>query len=162
MNGKRENILVSACLMGINCRYDGNNGKNEAVLGLMEKYNLIPICPEQLGGLKTPREPAEILKSDSGDGWQEITVFDRTGQEVSEAFKKGANETLKIGRLFECRQAVLKERSPSCGSGEIYDGTFSGNKVNGNGVTTILLKENGISVTGESGVLSLLEEGENI
>lgn len=159
MNEKRENILVSACLLGINCRYDGNNGKNEMILGLMEKYNLIPVCPEQLGGLMTPRKPAERGKTSPDCSWEEVTVFDSGGKEISGEFKKGAVETLKMGRLFQCRKAVLKERSPSCGSGEIYDGTFSGNKIKGDGVTTILLKANGISVTGESGILNLMKEG---
>lgn len=156
MSGKRENILVSACLLGINCRYDGGNGRNEEVLGLMEEYNLIPVCPEQLGGLETPREPAE-RKDHNGE---DIRVVNQSGRDVTPYFKRGAEETLKLGMLFGCKRAVLKERSPSCGHGVIYDGTFSGNKVSGSGVTAMLLEENGITVTGESGIRDLQGEKE--
>lgn len=158
MNGKKENILVSACLLGINCRYDGSNGRNEAVLGLMDEYSLIPVCPEQLGGLETPREPAE-RKSEEG---QDHRVVDRSGRDVTAFFQRGAEETLKLGMLFGCRRAILKERSPSCGHGVIYDGTFSGHKISGSGVTAMLLEENGITVTGESGIRELRGEKEKI
>ncbi len=146
MNGERENILVSACLMGVNCRYDGGNGRNENVLRLMEEYNLIPVCPEQLGGMKTPRDAAERNGS---------RVVNKAGQDVTDCFMRGAEETLKIGKLYGCRQAILKERSPSCGHGVIYDGTFSGEKIPGSGVAAMLLEENGITVTGESGIDAL-------
>jgi uncharacterized protein YbbK (DUF523 family) len=139
---KTENILVSACLLGVNCRYDGGNGKREEVLSLMEHYNLIPVCPEQLGGLMTPREPAERQK----DG----LVRNQQGQDVTSFFKNGAEETLRIGKLYGCKRAILKERSPSCGHGVIYDGTFSGSKIDGSGMTAELLEKHGIEVTGES------------
>ena len=142
---ERENLLVSACLLGVNCRYDGANNKREDVLALMEKYNLIPVCPEQLGGLATPREAAE-----KAGGEKEERVLTRSGNDVSACFKRGAQETLKLAGLYGCKQAVLKERSPSCGCEMIYDGTFSGNVIEGKGVTAMLLEQNGIAVTGES------------
>lgn len=154
MGGEKENILVSACLLGVNCRYDGGNGRQESLIGLIEKYNFIPVCPEQLGGLETPREPAEqIVKFVTGDH-DEIRVVDRSGKDVTDSFIKGAEETLKLARLYDCKRAILKERSPSCGHGCIYDGTFSGTKVPGDGVTARLLEENGILVSGESSIES--------
>lgn len=149
MNGEKENILVSACLLGVNCRYDGRNGRNEKVLELMERYHLIPVCPEQLGGLETPRKPAERQPLNK-EYENEIRVVNQAGEDVSAGFRRGAEETLKIARLYGCKQAILKERSPSCGHGVIYDGTFSGKKVPGSGVTAELLVKNGITVTGET------------
>lgn len=152
MKGEKENILVSACLLGVNCRYDGGNGMEESLMGLMEKYNFIPVCPEQLGGMETPREPAEqIGRSETGD-LHGIRVVNRSGKDVTDSFEKGAEETLKLARLYGCKRAILKERSPSCGHGYIYDGTFSGTKVPGSGVTARLLEENGILVSGETGI----------
>ncbi|HBE86472.1 MAG TPA: purine-nucleoside phosphorylase [Lachnoclostridium sp.] len=155
MGGEKENILVSACLLGVNCRYDGGNGRQEGLIGLIEKYNFIPVCPEQLGGLETPREPAEQLVKSVTDGHNEIRVVDRSGKDVTDSFFKGAEETLKLARLYGCKRAILMERSPSCGHGCIYDGTFSGTKVPGDGVTARLLEENGIHVSGESRIGSL-------
>jgi len=154
MGGEKENILVSACLLGVNCRYDGGNGRQDGLIGLIEKYNFIPVCPEQLGGLETPREPAEQLVKSVTDGHNEIRVVDRLGKDVTDSFFKGAEETLKLARLYGCKRAILKERSPSCGHGCIYDGTFSGTKVPGDGVTARLLEENGILVSGESSIES--------
>lgn len=153
MNGEKENILVSACLLGVNCRYDGGNGKQDSLIGLIDKYNFIPVCPEQLGGLGTPREPAEqqLFSGETGD-LDIIRVVDRSGKDVTDCFFKGAEETLKLARLYDCKRAILKERSPSCGHGCIYDGTFSGIKVPGDGVTARLLEENGILVSGESSI----------
>lgn len=147
MNGKKENILVSACLLGVDCRYDGTNGKHEGVLALMKDYNLIPVCPEQLGGLMTPREPAELKARD--------TVVNKDGNDVTACFKRGAEETLKVARLYGCKRAVLKERSPSCGHGTIYDGSFTGRKITGSGITAHYLEENSIAVKGESDIDSL-------
>ncbi len=152
MNGEKENILVSACLLGINCRYDGGNGLREDLVALLEKYNFIPVCPEQLGGLKTPREPAEQVGSSETGSLQKIRVVDRSGKDVTDCFVKGAKETLKLARLYGCNRAILKERSPSCGHGYIYDGTFSGTKVPGSGVAARLLEENGILVSGETSI----------
>ena len=141
------NILVSACLLGVRCRYDGASKPNEAVVRLMESHTLIPVCPEQLGGLATPRPPAER----QGDA-----VCTQSGTDVTEQYRRGAEEALRLCRLYGCQAAVLKERSPSCGSGAVYDGTFSGTLVDSDGVTAELLKANGIPVYGESCLEELL------
>jgi len=153
MKDQKETILVSACLLGVNCRYDGNHGENEDVLALLDGYHVVPVCPEQLGGMETPRSASERRG--------ENTVINQSGQDVTAFFVKGASETLKLAKIFGCKKAVLKERSPSCGHGMIYDGTFSGNKIPGNGVTAALLKENGIEVIGESKILSLITGTDN-
>lgn len=139
-----SNILVSACLLGADCKYNGKNNRNENVLRLMEKHTLIPVCPEQLGGLATPREPSEK----SGE-----RVISKSGADVTENYKKGADEVLKIARLYGCKRAVLKAKSPSCGSGKVYDGTFSGTLIDGDGITAQLLKQNGIEVQNENSEL---------
>ena len=136
-------ILVSACLLGCPCRYDGKSKPNDAVLTLMEHHTLIPICPEQMGGLATPRVPAE--RKDGG-------VFTERGGDVTEQYRRGAEEALRLARLYGCKYAILKERSPSCGSGQIYDGSFSRRLIDGDGVTAQLLKAHGITVLGESEV----------
>ena len=110
-------ILVSACLLGLRCRYDGSAKADARVLALAKTRALIPVCPEQLGGLPTPRPPAERVES---------RVLAANGTDVSAEFARGAEETLRLAQLFGCKTAVLKARSPSCGNGEIYDGTFSG------------------------------------
>ena len=140
-------ILVSACLLGACCRYDGKSVPNEDIIALGKKHQLVPVCPEQLGGLPTPREPAEIK-----DG----RVVTRDGRDVTEQFERGAGETVKLAKTLECDMAVLKERSPSCGCKKIYDGTFSGNTVIGNGVTARMLIQNGICVFGETDAKSYL------
>lgn len=137
------NILVSACLLGINCRYDGNSKFIEELKTLKEKHNLIPICPEIYGGMKTPRQPSEIIDN---------KVLSKTGEDVTDYFTKGADETLKLAKFFDCQLAILKERSPSCGYGKIYDGSFSGILVDGNGLTADLLAKNGITIIGESSI----------
>lgn len=134
-------ILVSACLLGVHCRYKGNGVLEEAVTALMKKAVLIPVCPEIMGGLATPRDPAER------DGSRVLT---KTGEDVTHAYEKGARETLKLAQLYGCRCAILKERSPSCGSGYIYDGTHEAKLIPGDGVTAELLKKHGIRVFGES------------
>jgi uncharacterized protein YbbK (DUF523 family) len=139
-----ENVLISACLLGVACRYDGlSKPLDDKVLhDLKSRYHLIPICPEIFGGLPTPRIPAEIGK--------DRRVFRRDGVEVSAEYQKGAHEALRLAMLFDCKTAILKERSPSCGSGEIYDGSFTGSKIFADGITAELLKANGIRVIGES------------
>lgn len=134
-------ILVSACLLGLACRYDGAAKPREEILVLKERHELIPVCPEQLGGLSTPRIPAER----QGD-----RVVTREGGDVTAQYRKGAEEALKLCRLFDCDCAVLKERSPSCGCDGIYDGSFSGRLTRGQGVTAELLTRAGIRVYGES------------
>lgn len=139
--GELMNILVSACLLGVQCRYDGTGAISEEIKKLMEEHTLIPVCPEIMGGLATPRDPAER---------REGRIVTKDGADVTDQYKKGAEETLKLAKLYQCSCAVLKERSPSCGCGRIYDGTFSHNLTDGNGVTTELLLEHGIQVKGES------------
>ena len=106
MDKKNIRILVSACLLGVNCRYDGKNGRRDEVLELLKEYELIPVCPEQMGGLGTPREPAECRR----DGGQ-VRVMKRKGCDVTEYFEKGGEEALQIAKLYGCRYAILKERS---------------------------------------------------
>ena len=142
-----ENVLVSACLLGIGCRYDGKHKANSEVLKLGEKYNLIPVCPEIYGGLPTPRVPSERI----GD-----KVMMKNGNDVTENYQRGAREALELCRIYNIKIAVLKERSPSCGKGEIYDGTFSGALTERDGVTAELLMANGIRVLGESEINILL------
>lgn len=134
-------ILVSACLLGVCCRYNGKGILEESVKALMEDAVLIPVCPEIMGGLATPRDPAERF----GD-----RVMTNNGLDVTAAYEKGAKETLRLAQLYGCHFAILKERSPSCGSGQIYDGSHSGRLVSGDGITAGLLKKNGIEVFGES------------
>lgn len=135
------NILISGCLLGLKCRYDAKEKKLSEIEKLIELYNLIPVCPEQLGGLPTPRIPAERVKD---------RVITQVGVDVTKEYQIGAEEALKIAKLYNCKKAILKEKSPSCGCGKIYDGTFSRNLIVGNGVTAELLLKNGIEVFGES------------
>lgn len=143
-------VLVSMCLLGIRCRYNGSPKTNEAVVELLHRKDmtLIPVCPEQLGGLATPRTPSER---------RENGVVSLNGEDRTEAFLQGAEETLRIAKLYGCEAALLKERSPSCGTKEICDGSFTGRKIPGEGVTTELLRKNGIPVFGESEIEELLE-----
>ena len=144
-------LIVSACLAGINCKYNGGNNANPEVKKLVEEAKAIPVCPEQLGGLSTPRPPAEILGgtgADVLDGNARVILKD--GTDITKSFLNGACETLKIARLAGVRQAIMKSGSPSCGYGTICDGTFSGKKKKGNGVTADLLIRNGIELCTEN------------
>lgn len=132
--------LCSACLLGVKCRYDGKGKLNRKVVELAEKEVLIPVCPEQLGGLPTPRELSERRGN---------RVLTKSGKDVTENFQRGAKEVLRLAKLFDIREAIFKQNSPSCGCGKIYDGTFSGKIVKDDGVTTALLKRNGIKVVSE-------------
>lgn len=132
-----ESILVSACLLGANCKYSGGSNLCPEVVALKEIYHLVPVCPEQLGGLSTPREPAEQRGG---------LVLTRSGADVTAQFRRGAEEALRLANLLGCRKAVLKSRSPSCGAGPIYDGSFTGTLVPGRGIAAKLLLENGIAV----------------
>lgn len=134
-------ILVSACLLGIDCKYNGKNNKNEKVIELLKDHDLIPVCPEIMGGLQTPRTPSEIHQDQ---------VITKDGRNVTKQYQKGAEETLKIAKLYNCKNAILKEKSPSCGCGKIYDGTFTGTLIDGDGITAKLLKDHGIKITGET------------
>jgi len=141
------NILISACLLGVNCRYDGNGKLIEEAEKLKEKYHLIPVCPEIYGGMSTPREPSER----KGE-----RIYSKSGTDVTDYFERGAEEVLELAKFYDCKYAVLKERSPSCGYRRIYDGTFTGATIEGNGVAADLLAKNGIQVLGESEIHKLL------
>ena len=134
-------ILVSACLVGLNCKYNGKNNLNEECLELLKKGEALLVCPEQLGGLQTPRNPSEIRIIDG-----ETKVFMNDGTDVTENYKRGAEEVLNLAKKLNIKKAILKRKSPSCGCGEIYDGTFTNTLTNGNGITASLLLENGIEV----------------
>lgn len=153
-------ILVSGCLCGINCKYDGNNNLNEKVLELLRQGKAIPVCPEQLGGQATPREAHEIVNGDGAmvlDGKCRVLGRD-VSDDVTTEFIKGAEETLNIARELKIDTAILKARSPSCGKGIIYDGTFSGGKKTGNGVAAELLIRNNIKIYTEDELDKFFEE----
>lgn len=139
-------ILVSACLFGCDCRYKGDNCKNQDLLELAKRHTLVPVCPEQLGGLSTPRHPAEIC----GD-----KVISDVGKDVTGEYQKGAETALYIAKTVGADAAVLKANSPSCGKGVIYDGTFTGQKTAGNGVTAKAFLEAGIPIFTENEIDAL-------
>ena len=145
------NILVSACLLGVECRYNGKGVLEPEIEALLHTHHLIPVCPEIMGGLATPRTPAERIQG---------RVVTRDGEDVTMAYQKGAEAALKLAQLYGCRAAILKERSPSCGRGQIYDGSFTGRLTEGSGVTARLLEEHGVQVYGESEAGTLAERGE--
>lgn len=142
------NVLVSACLMGFRCRYDGGAQRLDCLDALQERHVLVPVCPEVMGGLPTPREPSEIRSG---------RVVTRDGRDVTEAFARGAREAEKIALACGCRCALLKERSPSCGLGRVYDGTFTGTLTRGDGLCARLLSQRGLRVLGESQAEELLK-----
>ena len=133
-------IIVSACLLGVPCRYDGKSKPNASVLALSDRYELIPACAEVLGGLPTPRIPSEIV----GD-----RVINQAGIDVTSEYKLGAEAVLRLALENDCKIAILKSKSPSCGRDEIYDGTFSRTLRCGNGICTSLLLKNDIKVLNE-------------
>lgn len=139
----KKKAIVSACLLGVNCKYDGGSNclPEEKLAKLREEYELIPVCPEAYGGLTTPRAPSERQGS---------AVVSKLGADVTAEFERGAQAALYLAQLFGAELAILKENSPSCGSGTIYDGSFSGTLTEGDGVTAQLLKKHGITVIGES------------
>ena len=134
--------IVSACLAGINCRYDGKSSENEIVMELIKEGKAIAVCPELIGGLKTPRPACEVKIDDKGLR----RVLTRDGQDFTREFEEGARKTLVIAREKGILKAILKSKSPSCGYGLIHDGTFSGAMIEGNGLTADLLLKNGIEV----------------
>lgn len=149
-------ILVSACLCGINCKYNGKNNLSKETMDALKKDEILPICPEQLGGLTTPRLPHEIKDGTGKDVLNgKAEVFSTNGDESTEKFIRGAYETLSICKNFKVSSAILKAKSPSCGCGEIYDGTFSKKLINGNGVTAQLLIDNKIKVINENEIFNL-------
>ena len=137
----KKNIIVSACLLGESCRYDGKSKPCERVIALGATYNLIPVCPEVMGGLPTPRVPSEICGE---------RVLMKDGHDVTENYNRGAQTALEIARNNACTVAILKEKSPSGGSGLIHNGLFDGGLVEGDGITAQLLKKEGIRVLGEN------------
>ncbi len=146
---KKEPLMISACLLGVACRYDGLSKPLETrvIEALAERYTLVPICPEQLGGLNTPRLPCELLggrviRSDKAD--------------MTAEYSRGASEALRLAELLKIKKALLKAKSPSCGSGRIYDGSFLGRLTDGDGITAALFKKNGIEVFGEDDAAQIL------
>ncbi len=138
--------IISACLCGINCKYNGKDNKNERCLKLLREGKAVLVCPEQLGGLTTPRNPVELNNVASqvveGNG----KALTNQGEDVTEQFLKGAYETLKIAKEIGATRAILKEGSPSCGANFVYDGSFTGNKIKGKGITAQILENEGITV----------------
>lgn len=134
-------ILVSACLVGINCKYSGGNNYNQKIFDLVKEGKAIPICPEQLGGLNTPRKPVE-LKVINGKRY----AIDNEGNDFTENFERGALEVLNLAKNLNISKAILQPRSPSCGVNKIYSGNFDNKLVDGNGILAELLKQNGIDV----------------
>lgn len=136
--------IISACLAGVDCKYSGGNNKNDKVIDLVKQGKAILVCPEQLGGLPTPRLPSEI--QDTGC---ERSVVSTSNEDVTKEFIKGAKETLKIVKMMNVKKAILKSRSPSCGYGKIYDGSFTKTLKDGNGFTAELLISNGVEIINE-------------
>ena len=138
-----ENLLISACLLGVECKYSGGSNAlpEETIEKLRTRYRLIPVCPETAGGLPTPRDPSERLGE---------RVVSCRGADVTAQFKKGAEAALTLARRYGCTTALMKEHSPSCGSGFIYDGSFLGKLVKGDGCAAELLKAAGVPVVGEN------------
>ncbi|WP_027131824.1 DUF523 domain-containing protein [Fusobacterium necrophorum] len=134
---EKEKILISACLLGIPCRYDGRDNKIESLNLLQQQFDFVPICPEQLGGLSTPRCPCEI---------QENKVMSKEGKDCTREFQEGAEKSLKLAKQWNIKTALLKAKSPSCGFGQIYDGSFSKKLITGNGLTAALLEKEGIRI----------------
>lgn len=139
-------VLVSACLLGDNCKYDGGNNRNESVIKFVADHKVVPVCPEVLGGLPTPRQPSELIGN---------RVINKDGISVDEQFRTGAKEALTIALENEVDMAILQSRSPSCGVNEVYDGTFTGTLIPGRFIFAQMLDDAGIKVidAGEVGVL---------
>ena len=144
----KEKLLISACLLGRNCKYNGGNNYHPLTEALRERYDLVPVCPECMGGLPIPHDPSERV----GD-----RVLSRSGVDVTAAFRLGAEKAVEAARRSGAQKAVLKERSPSCGFGSIYDGTFTGTVVPGDGVAAEALAAEGVAIWGESRMEELLK-----
>ena len=152
----KKNKKVSACLLGENCKYSGGNNKSENVIKYLEDKEYILVCPEQLGGLSTPRNPSEIITYGNKDGNDVLSgctkVLSNKGIDVTKNFIQGAEETLKIAKEHNAKTAILKAGSPSCGYKKIYDGTFLGNKIQGMGVTAAILNKENIALLDEDDI----------
>ncbi|SHO51958.1 DUF523 domain-containing protein [Anaerocolumna xylanovorans] len=140
------NILVSACLLGLDCRYCGTGKYLKELEDLKEDFQFIPVCPEQLGGLSTPRSPVEL-----SDG----RAINKEGEDCTEQFQKGGEEACKLADYFACKAAVLKANSPSCGYGQIYDGSFQGKLIKGDGITAGMLAKKGLRIYTENNLEEL-------
>ena len=136
-----EKIIVSACLLGEACRYDGKSKPCEKVIRLADKYEIIPVCPEVMGGLSIPRPPSEMQNNGR--------FINSEGEDVTQNYRNGAEKALQIAKENACTLAVLKEKSPSCGVHSRYDGSFTRTLINESGITAALLRENGITVISE-------------
>ncbi|MCX5468730.1 DUF523 domain-containing protein [Acinetobacter nematophilus] len=153
-----KKYLISACLVGENVRYDAKNCLQEKFKQLLNNQQAVVICPEVSGGLSIPRPAAEIVGGDGHAVLQGQTIVqDANGDDVSSAFIQGAEKALKLAQQYQVTHIILKANSPSCGSGMIYDGSFSGQKVQGKGVTTALLEQHGFIVMTENEFLKQLE-----
>ncbi len=140
-------ILVSACLMGENCKYSGGNNASPQLIAYLQDKEYVMVCPEQLGGLPTPRLSSEIVNG---------RVMNTAGEDVHEAFLKGAEKTLEIAVKHQCELCILQDRSPSCGVGRVYDGTFQKRLIEGDGITAQRLKEHGFKVIGSEEFIALI------
>ncbi|PLR87016.1 DUF523 domain-containing protein [Bacillus sp. V33-4] len=149
-------ILVSSCLAGLKCRYNGTDSLEKKIQELVDQDKAVMVCPELLGGFSTPREPAEII---GGTGKEVLAgtarVVERSGEDVTDLYIKGAYQTLELAKKLNATYIVLKEFSPSCGSQIIYDGSFRNKKTSGKGVTTALLKQEGFKVISERELLDV-------
>ena len=140
--------LVSACLLGVNCNYEAKNWLNPQLREEFLRGRLFPVCPEVLGGLSVPRVPAEIVGGDGSDVLEgKARVMNMDGVDVTNQFVESAKRTLRIAQSVGAKEALLIEKSPSCGLGKIFDGTFTEKFKAGDGVTVAMLKKNGIKVT---------------
>lgn len=146
-------FIVSACLLGINCRYDGKNRKNHEIVKFLKGKEFIMVCPEELGGLSTPRIPCEIVNNTINEN---VKVINKNGEDLTENFLKGANKVLDIAKSKGIKKAILKAKSPYCGKGLIYDGSFTAKLVKGDGITAKLLKENKIEIFTENEINKIL------
>ena len=144
--------ICSACILGIKCRYDGGSNKIEKILCKFSDDLLVPACPEQLGGLPTPREPCEPTKDGKKIIQGEGKVSTKSGQDITNLIIKGGNQVLKIARLLDINKAIMKQGSPSCVYGKIPDGNFSGNRIKGIGIASAILEENGIKIYTEKDI----------
>ena len=145
-------IMVSACLLGYNVKYNGKNNLNSELVDYLKDYEVFSVCPEVMGGLNILRVPSEIKNNQ---------VINKNGEDVTNEYTKGALKTLEIAKKENIKIAILKENSPSCGSNYIYDGTFTHNVINGEGITVKLLRENGITVLNENNYIEYLKGCDN-
>ena len=160
---RKEPVLVSACLLGIACCYDGGSKRSDRVRDFLKNATVIPVCPETLGGLKRPRSASELQGCTGGDVLKgRGRVIDRQGKDLTDDFIKGAIAVLEIARKSGAKKAILKSRSPSCGTKAIYDGTFQDRTLPGMGVTAALLKSSGIEVMSEEEVKNIMDEHDGI